>query len=71
MMRIFGISVAVSDVDVVCCNGCGAGMVRVKGRPSLPFWFGMEIMMSLDDACDCDCDWVGSAGSAAVSRPME
>lgn len=29
-------------------TGVGAGMVSVKGRPSLPFWLGMEIMISLE-----------------------
>lgn len=41
LMRIFGISVA-------SLTGAGAGIVSVKGRPSLPFWLGMEIMISLE-----------------------
>lgn len=51
-------------------TGSGAGIVSVKGRPSLPFWLGMEIMISLElplvapvnpllnvngNACGCGC----------------
>jgi len=80
LMRIFGISVA--DSFPACEDvedwGCGAGMVRVNGRPSLPFWFGMEIMMSpLLPAVAAPLPvvaWVWFAGSGSgaspVSRPI-